>query len=160
MRLEGKIVARHRRNFGRDQVIYDPWHYLPVLQRKPGALRNGAPFRDWDLPDSLRRVRNHFEGLDDGDRQMVKVLNAVLTDSLTVKHATASAVLCVTSACETALSAGTISADIILNLVSRDQEPETAKPINTPVALELKQPPQADCQRYDALRQEVPHATA
>ena len=150
MRLEGKIVARHRRNFGRDQVIYDPWHYLPVLQRKPGALRNGAPFRDWDLPDSLRRVRNHFEGLDDGDRQMVKVLNAVLTDSLTV----------VTSACETALSAGTISADIILNLVSRDQEPETAEPINTPVALELKQPPQADCQRYDALRQEVPHATA
>ena len=150
MRLEGKIVARHRRNFGRDQVIYDPWHYLPVLQRKPGALRNGAPFRDWDLPDSLRRVRNHFEGLDDGDRQMVKVLNAVLTDSLTV----------VTSACETALSAGTISADIILNLVSRDQEPETAEPINTPAALELKQPPQADCQRYDALRQEVPHATA
>ena len=132
------------------QVIYDPWHYLPVLQRKPGALRNGAPFRDWDLPDSLRRVRNHFEGLDDGDRQMVKVLNAVLTDSLTV----------VTSACETALSAGTISADIILNLVSRDQEPETAEPINTPAALELKQPPQADCQRYDALRQEVPHATA
>ena len=150
MRLEGKIVARHRRNFGRDQVIYDPWHYLPVLQRKPGALRNGAPFRDWDLPDSLRRVRNHFEGLDDGDRQMVKVLNAVLTDSLTV----------VTSACETALSAGTISADIILNLVSRDQEPETAEPIKTPAALELKQPPQADCQRYDALRQEVPHATA
>ena len=150
MRLEGKIVARHRRNFGRDQVIYDPWHYLPVLQRKPGALRNGAPFRDWDLPDSLRRVRNHFEGLDDGDRQMVKVLNAVLTDSLTV----------VTSACETALSAGTISADIILNLVSRDQEPETAEPINTPAALALKQPPKADCQRYDALRQEVPHATA
>ena len=150
MRLEGKIVARHRRNFGRDQVIYDPWHYLPVLQRKPGALRNGAPFRDWDLPDSLRRVRNHFKGLDDGDRPMVKVLNAVLTDSLTV----------VTSACETALSAGTISADIILNLVSRDQEPETAKPINTPAALELKQPPQADCQRYDVLRQEVPHATA
>ena len=146
MRLEGKIVARHRRNFGRDQVIYDPWHYLPVLQRKPGALRNGAPFRDWDLPASLRRVRNHFEGLDDGDRQMVKVLNAVLTDSLTV----------VTSACETALSAGTISADIILNLVSRDQEPETAEPINTPTALELKQPPQADCQRYDALRQKVP----
>ena len=48
----------------------------------------------------------------------------------------------------------------ILNQVSRDQEPETAEPVNTPAALELKQPPQADCQRYDALRQEVPHATA
>ena len=40
---------------------------------------------------------------------------------------------CVTSVCETALSAGTNSADIILNLVSRDQEPETAEPINTPM---------------------------
>ena len=32
-------------------MIFDPWHYLPVLQKKPGALRNGAPFKDWDLPD-------------------------------------------------------------------------------------------------------------
>ena len=31
----------------------DPWHYLPVLARKPGALRNGDPFRNWDLPPAL-----------------------------------------------------------------------------------------------------------
>ena len=42
------IAAR----FGRDQTIYDPWHYVPVLARKPGALRNGAPFKDWVLPAS------------------------------------------------------------------------------------------------------------
>ena len=42
------------RRFGRDQTIYDPWHYVPVLARKPGALRNGAPFKDWVLPAGAR----------------------------------------------------------------------------------------------------------
>ena len=46
----GECVAQHSRCFQRDQMIFDPWHYLPVLQKKPGALRNGAPFKDWDLP--------------------------------------------------------------------------------------------------------------
>jgi hypothetical protein len=46
IRQDGEIVAEHARRFGRDQAIYDPWHYLPVLERKPGALRNGAPFKD------------------------------------------------------------------------------------------------------------------
>jgi hypothetical protein len=50
------VVAEHPRHFRRDQVIYDPWHYLPVLMRKPGALRNGAPFKDWDLPVALAQV--------------------------------------------------------------------------------------------------------
>ena len=39
------------------ETIYDPWHYLPVLARKPGALRNGAPFKDWALPPALEQVR-------------------------------------------------------------------------------------------------------
>jgi transposase len=50
IRQDGRIVAEHRRSFGRGQTIYDPWHYVPVLARKPGALRNGAPFKDWVLP--------------------------------------------------------------------------------------------------------------
>ena len=37
--------------------VYDPWHYVPVLKRKPGALRNGAPFKDWPLPSALGRLR-------------------------------------------------------------------------------------------------------
>ena len=149
IRHQGKIVAIHARCFGRDQVIYDPWHYVPILARKPGALRNGAPFRDWDLPDSLRRVRAHFSDLDDGDRQMVKVLNAVLTDSLEE----------VTTACEAALQAGTVSADIILNLLSRNQAPEPVASIDTPASLRVEQAPLANCERYDRLRQESSHAT-
>ena len=47
---EGACIAEHPRAFQRDQMIFDPWHYLPVLRKKPGALRNGAPFKDWDLP--------------------------------------------------------------------------------------------------------------
>ncbi|MEJ2795910.1 hypothetical protein WAE56_21125 [Iodobacter sp. LRB] len=43
-------VAQHVRCFGRDQLICDPWHYLPILENKPGALRHGAPFVQWELP--------------------------------------------------------------------------------------------------------------
>jgi hypothetical protein len=50
LRQDGRIVGRHRRVFGRSQTVYDPWHYVPVLARKPGALRNGAPFQDRVLP--------------------------------------------------------------------------------------------------------------
>jgi len=78
IRQDGAIVGDHRRRFGRGETIYDPWHYVPVLARKPGALRNGAPFKDWLLPASLERVRRKLKGSDDGDRQMVKVLSAVL----------------------------------------------------------------------------------
>ena len=47
--IDGQIVGRHERAFGRDKTIFDPLHYIPVLARKPGALRNGAPFKGWDL---------------------------------------------------------------------------------------------------------------
>ena len=149
IRHQGQILATHARCFGRDQVIYDPWHYVPVLKRKPGALRNGAPFRDWHLPDSLHRVRAHFADLDDGDRQMVKVLNAVLTDSLEE----------VSAACEAALQAGSVSADIILNLLSRRQAPEPVASIDTPASLHVEQAPLANCERYDGLREGLSHAT-
>jgi transposase len=82
IRQDGRIVAEHRRSFGRGETIYDPWHYVPVLARKPGALRNGAPFKDWVLPTALDRVRRKLAGSNDGDRQMVKILAAVLTDGL------------------------------------------------------------------------------
>ena len=45
IKQDGIIVGEHRRRFGCDQIAYDPWHYVPVLARKPGALRNGARSR-------------------------------------------------------------------------------------------------------------------
>src|SRR5688500_2908660 len=53
---DGKIIAEHKRYFGREKVVYDPWHYVPLLERKPGALRNGAPFKDWELPKPLQTI--------------------------------------------------------------------------------------------------------
>jgi transposase len=47
---EERLVGEHERCFARHQTLYDPWHYLPVLARKPAALRNGAPFAEWRLP--------------------------------------------------------------------------------------------------------------
>jgi len=55
IRQDGRIVAEHPRSFGRGETVYDPWDYVPVLVRKPSALRNGAPFKDWVLPTAIER---------------------------------------------------------------------------------------------------------
>ena len=142
IREDGAIVGEHRRRFGRGAAIYDPWHYVPVLARKPGALRNGAPFKDWPLPASLERVRRKLRGFDDGDRQMVKILSAVLSDGLAAVEA----------ACAEALAGGVHSADIVLNILSRRREPDPMPTILTPEGLRLRHVPVADCARYDQLR--------
>ncbi|NJO33989.1 MAG: IS21 family transposase [Rhodospirillales bacterium] len=142
IRQEGKVVGEHARCFGRGETIYDPWHYVPVLARKPGALRNGAPFKDWLLPTHLERVRRKLRGSDDGDRQMVKVLSAVLSDGLAQ----------VDDACAEALSQSVHSADVILNILARRRDPAPAITIMTPEALRLNHAPLANCDRYDLLR--------
>ncbi|MGL5424031.1 MAG: Mu transposase domain-containing protein [Serratia fonticola] len=53
-------VAQHARCFGRDQLICDPWHYLLILEKKPGALRHGAPFVQWELPPAVQQVRDRI----------------------------------------------------------------------------------------------------
>ena len=80
VRQDGMVVGDHARCFGRNQTIYDPWHYVPVLARKPGAMRNGAPFKDWAPPGALGRVQQKLKATVDGDRQMVAILTAVLAD--------------------------------------------------------------------------------
>jgi transposase len=142
IRQDGRVVAEHARCFGRGETIYNPWHYVPVLARKPGALRNGAPFKDWLLPGALERIRRRLAGSDDGDRQMVAILAAVLTDGLPA----------VEGACAEAMENGVHSADVILNILARRRDPEPAAVIATPEALRLTHAPVADCARYDQLR--------
>ncbi|HTO65977.1 MAG TPA: IS21 family transposase [Bradyrhizobium sp.] len=136
------VVAEHPRHFRRDQVIYDPWHYLPILVKKPGALRNGAPFKDWDLPPALAQVRTKLKQHTDGDRQFVKVLGAVLDHGLDAVEA----------ACAEALAAGIASGDVILTVLARQRQPPAPPSITTPDALRLKIDPVADCGRYDSIR--------
>lgn len=71
---KGQMIADHRRHFGRDQLICDPWHYLPVLEKKPGALRNGAPFVTWALPVSIKVARDRVLKQPKGDRAYVELL--------------------------------------------------------------------------------------
>jgi transposase len=142
IRQDGAIVAEHERRFGRDETSYNPWHYVSVLARKPGALRNGAPFKDWMLPASMERIRRKLKGSADGDRQMVKILSAVLDDGLGEVEA----------ACAEALEHGVHSADVILNILARRLDPGPPLTILTPDALKLRHAPLADCARYDQLR--------
>ncbi len=145
LRQDGRIVGEHCRSFGRDKAVFDPWHYVPVLARKPGALRNGAPFKDWVLPSGLERVRRKLASADDGDRQMVAILTTVLSDGLPAVEA----------ACNEALLENVHSADVILNILARRRETVVPITIMTPDALRLQHEPVADCARYDSLRRAV-----
>lgn len=142
IKQDGLIVGEHRRLFGRDETSYNPWHYVPVLMRKPGALRNDAPFKDWLLPGSLEKIHRKLAGSADGDGQMVKILSAVLNDGFST----------VDAACAEALSQGVHSADIIHNILARRRDPEPPLTVLTPDALKLQHLPLADCARYDQLR--------
>ena len=147
---DGEIVAEHRRRFGRGQTAYDPWHYMPVLARKPGALRNGDPFRNWDLPPALAQIRRRLAGHDDGDRQFVDILTAVAEAGLDAVEA----------ACAEALSAKLFSRDVVLNILARQRDAAPAQSVATPAALTLAIEPAADCARYDRLRLPPPHEEA
>jgi hypothetical protein len=90
-------------------------------------------------------VRRKLAGVGDGDRQMVDILTAVLSDGL----------VAVEAACAEALREGVRSADVVLNILARQREPPAPLTILTPDALRLRHEPLADCARYDSLRRSV-----
>jgi transposase len=150
IRHDGKVVAEHPRIFGRDRTIFEPWHYVPVLARKPGALRNGAPFRDWEPSPGLAAVRRKLGNGNDADRQFVEILMAARESGLAAVEA----------ACAEALLAGVCTSAVILNILARQNQPEPAEPMATPKTPSLTQPPVADCARYNALLTGACHGTA
>jgi hypothetical protein len=139
---DGNVIGEHRRQFGRDKIIYNAWHYIEVLKYKPGALRNGAPFKEWELPEPLMEIRQLLSRRPDGDRQFVGILSAVSIYGLDA----------VATACSEALCAGAASRDVVLNTLSRQHDnleaPECEIPLHLP---ELKDLPLANCSRYDDL---------
>ena len=149
IRQDGVVVGEHARAFGRGQTVYDPWHYVPVLARKPGALRNGAPFKDWVLPPAMAAIRRKLKGSDDGDRQMVQILSCVPDDGLQAVEA----------ACREAVDQGVHSAPVVINILARRRDPTPQPLLLTPTALRLTHEPVADCARYDSLRRNSRHGT-
>ena len=137
----GQLIGQHHRQFGRDKTSYEPWHYLDVLKRKPGVLRNGAPFQDWSLPEALQQARERIGSSSDGDRQFVGILAAVPVHGLTS----------VANACAEALISKTVSRDLVLNILSRAGEQPIVMTCQTDHLPKLKLLPQADCRRYDRL---------
>jgi transposase len=138
---KGKVIAHHVRHFGRGKTIYDPWHYVPLLERKPGALRNGAPFAQWDLPDALKKVKEHLLKKKGGDRQYVQILSAIQVHGMeTVKIG-----------CELALANKAVSSDYILNAINRLRPTQAPIVVQTPDNLKLTHEPQANCNRYESL---------
>ena len=142
VRFDGEVVATHERVFGSGRVRYNPLHYLPVLARKPGALRNGAPFKDWELPPNLTKLRARLGRSDEADRQFVGILAAIPEDGLDA----------VEEACRVALSEGLCSRDAVLNILSWGRDRAPPAPLATPSLPQLRIVPAADCARYDRLR--------
>ena len=122
-----EMIGEHPRFFGRGHVQYNPWHYVPALERKPGALRNGAPFKDWNLPAAMTRLRERLARHPDGDRQFVEVLSMVALYGLDA----------VSEACAVALDEQVASSAHVVNLLHRAAAPAPVAPLQVPDALKL-----------------------
>lgn len=135
---DGEFVNLSR-SFEREQTLYDWTHYISLLERKPGALRNGAPFKT--MPEPLRELQRQLLKHPGGDRVMAQVLTTVTLHGLDA----------VLVAVELALQSGRVSGEHALNLLSRLKEKTpNPEPVNTPI--ELEEPSQANVHRYDSLR--------
>ena len=147
---EGEVIAEHERLIARghdrpSRTVYDWRHYLAVVQRKPGALRNGAPFAE--LPTAFKRLQSVLLKRPGGDREMVEILALVL-------HHDEEAVL---TAVELALEAGAPSQQHILNLLRSLLETAPPAPITTPPAVILTVEPQPSTHTPQS-RRDAPHA--
>ena len=89
-----ETIARHPRSYQRDDFVYDPIHYLPLLERKTGALNQAAPLQGWELHEEFGTLRRLLESRMGrrGKREFVQVLRLLETFSqqevaATVKNA-------------------------------------------------------------------------
>lgn len=150
MVAHGEVIAEHARVFSRDhsspgKTCYEWRHYLAVVQRKPGALRNGAPFKT--LPRSFQRLQATLLKQPGGDRQMADILSLVLHhDEQLVEQAVSEA-----------LQSGIPTKTHVLNRLGRLLDTPRPAPLQTPAALIINDEPTANTERYDHLR-EARHA--
>ena len=135
------VVASHPRSFTRQQTLYDWQHYIPLIERKPGALRNGAPFAD--MPAPLQQLRGLLLRREGGDRVMAKVLSAIAPSGLEA----------VLVAVELVLESGLPSAEHVENMLNRLKAGPLPPPVDT--HLTVSELPIANTGRYDQLRTEV-----
>ena len=132
------VVASHDRLTERGQICYDWQHYISLVERKPGALRNGAPFAD--MPTPLKQLKLGLMRHAGGDRVMAQVLAAVPTAGLEA----------ILVAVELVIESGVLSAEHVLNVLARLNAGPPPACVET--GLQLKEAPLANTSRYDSLR--------
>jgi hypothetical protein len=137
--VDGLEIARHERSFERHMTFYDWRHYVTLVERKPGALRNGAPFAT--MPQLQRHLLKH----PGGDRVMTQVLAAVPEHGLDA----------VLLAVQAALDSGRPSVDHVLNVLSRLKGPAANQNVAA-TRLQFVEEPAADVDRYESLRTNPP----
>lgn len=103
--------------FGRYQKHFCIWHYLPLFEQRPGALRNGAPFKRWQLPKPLSLIWDHYRSQPGGDRDFVELL------TLYQEHGAEA----VKMACELAVDYKTLQLPAIIALLHDLTEPTHPK---------------------------------
>lgn len=145
LRHHGEVVAEHRRHFGRGHTILDYRHYIEVVDKKPGALRHGAPFQGDNLPPALKSVWQHIKGRKRGDREFANILSLVMDHGEDL----------VVSACKEVLREGAVSEATIINKVLRMAAPEPLMAVEPEVEHQLQHPPSSDCSEYDLLLRET-----
>ena len=136
-----EVIAEHKRHFTRNISYFEPWHYVPLLDRKPGALRNGAPFVAWELPEAMQRIKDHYMGGKGGDREFVDLLLLALEHGIEV----------VEMACDLAVEQHTLRLPAIINLINQLLEPDIPPLANTHAYPQLTLRPEANCKRYEVL---------
>ncbi len=137
------IVARHDRLSNQGKTAYDWQHYIELVQRKPGALRNGAPFLD--MPPVLQQLRQSLMRYLGGDRAMADILAVVPRAGLEA------VLVAVAIALEDVTPSGQVSIEHVENVLARLNSPPAPPPAETD--LQLKEAPRADTARYDQLRE-------
>ena len=140
----GKEVGSHQRKFSKGGTYYDYNHYLPILAKKPGALRNGAPFINMELPDELKVVRKKLEEQEGGARDFAHILSHIPLESIES----------VIDACSYAIKIKAISKDIIINALFRkndESEVQEEKLVVTEEHITLEHVPKEQCSAYNQL---------
>jgi transposase len=104
-----EVIARHRRSYEKADMVFDPMHYLPLLEQKVGALDQAAPLQGWDLPEEFATLRRLLEARmgKPGKREYVQVLR--LLETFETGH--------VHGAIRQALDLGAIGYDAVKHLV-------------------------------------------
>jgi transposase len=137
----GKAIAEHERKFEKGRYETEPLHYIPLLDRKPGALRNGRPFVNWELPVSIRQVWEELRKYPDWDRQVSELLQAIPRYGLEALNV----------ACSVALEEKAVSQSTIMNYLTRLTEEAQAEDVAVSGRLNLSEEPRSNCSVYDQL---------